>query len=49
MERGNWLVVVVDQDQSELVRLEVSQIHLSRERQTESFEVNVGLGDEELK
>ena len=49
MERENWLVLVVDQDQSDRVRLVENQSHLSRERRIESFEGNVGLGDEELK
>ena len=49
MERENWRALVVDQDQPDQVRPVVNQSHLSRERRTESFEGNVGLGDEELK
>ena len=49
MERENWWVLVVDQDQSDRFRVVENQSHPSRERRIESFEGNVGLGDEELK
>ena len=41
MERENWWVLVVDQDQSDQGRVVENQSHQIRERRIESFEGNV--------